>query len=129
MIGAILWFAIVMLIVLRALNSSKKAKKPKNQTMNTVGGMINQSQYRTPVSQPDIVERAKANSQRYAKRDETLEETHGETKPGEEEPGLLGSVEDLMVKGYDGNLSFERDFIAEAQQMLSAFTLSEIWRD
>lgn len=34
---------------------------------------------------------------------------------------LLGSVEDLMVKGYDGNLCFERDFVGEAMDMLSRF--------
>lgn len=104
------------------------------------------------VLQPDIVERAKANSQKYAK-DETLHELesrhghservgsavagyverereehrrmHEEPMPGVEEISLLGSVEDLMVKGYSGSLSFERDFIGEAADMLAAFTMSE----
>ena len=35
---------------------------------------------------------------------------------------MLGSVEDLMVKGYDGNLCFERDFLGEAMDMISRFT-------
>lgn len=35
---------------------------------------------------------------------------------------MLGSVEDLMVKGYDGNLCFERDFLGEAMDMISHFT-------
>lgn len=105
------------------------------------------------LSQPNIVERAKANSMRYAKSDETLQEMEAEHKHSErvgtavagyveeeraehkrmheeplppvEEVSLLGPVEDLMVKGYDGNLSFERDFIGEAQDMLAAFTLSQ----
>lgn len=104
-------------------------------------------------SQPNIVERAKANSQRYAASDETLSELekqhghservssavadyvekereehrrmHEESAPGVEETSLLGSVEDLMVKGYSGSLSFERDFIGEAAEMLAAFTMSE----
>jgi hypothetical protein len=100
---------------------------------------------------PDIVSRAKANSARYA-ADETLAELESEhrhservapagakhtdqaetkrahTAPEEfvnppEEESLLGSVEDLMVKGYDGNLSFERDFLGEAMDMLNSFTL------
>lgn len=104
-------------------------------------------------SQPNIVERAKANSQRYAASDETLSELekqhghservssavagyvekereehrrmHEEPAPGVEETSLLGSVEDLMVKGYSGSLNFERDFIGEAAEMLAAFTMSE----
>ena len=36
---------------------------------------------------------------------------------------MLGSVSDLMVKGYDGNLCFERDFLGEALDMISNFTV------
>lgn len=36
---------------------------------------------------------------------------------------VLGNVEDLMVKGYDGNLCFERDFVGEAMDMISRFTV------
>lgn len=101
---------------------------------------------------PDIVSRARANSARYALQDETLQELEREHRhsehvppvgakhanmeetkhahasadefihPLEDEP-LLGSIEDLMVKGYDGNLSFERDFLAEAMDMINSFTL------
>ena len=35
----------------------------------------------------------------------------------------LGTVEDLMVKGYDGNLCFERDFVGEGLDMISRFTV------
>lgn len=35
----------------------------------------------------------------------------------------LGRVEDLIVKGYEGNLCFERDFLAEAMDMLNCFTV------
>lgn len=103
------------------------------------------------MAQPDIVERAKANSRRYAAQDETLEEMeadhghservssavagyverereehrrlHEEQKPPVEAESSLGSVEDLIVKGYDGNLSFERDFIGEAQEFLANITI------
>lgn len=36
---------------------------------------------------------------------------------------MLGTIEDLMVKGYDGNLCFERDFVGEAMDMISRFTV------
>jgi DNA polymerase III gamma/tau subunit len=36
---------------------------------------------------------------------------------------MLGSVEDLMIKGYDGNLCFERDFVGEGLDMISRFTV------
>ena len=49
---------------------------------------------------------------------------HMEPAPGVEDENLLGSVEDLMIKGYDGNLSFERDFVGEAMDMINRFTLA-----
>lgn len=36
---------------------------------------------------------------------------------------MLGTIEDLMVKGYEGNLCFERDFVGEAMDMISRFTV------
>ncbi len=103
-----------------------------------------------PSQMPEILRRAEANSKKYAK-DETLHslETehkhservapavaayvekereehmrmHTQPRPAIEETSLLGSVEDLMVKGYDGNLSFERDFIGEATDLLNSFGL------
>jgi len=35
---------------------------------------------------------------------------------------MLGKVEDLIVKGYDGNLCFERDFVGEGLDMISRFS-------
>ena len=32
---------------------------------------------------------------------------------------VLKEVEDIMVKGYDGSLTFERDFVAEGIEMLN----------
>ena len=93
-----------------------------------------------------IVERARQNNQRF-QQDTTLAEiekmhSHSEkqaSNPVEHskvcqshdnnenvvEPAetMFGSVEDLMVKGYSGDLSFDRDFIGEAMDMISSFTL------
>lgn len=101
---------------------------------------------------PDIVQRAKSNTKKY-EADETLHELetehkhsekvssaeaayvakdraehlkmHTEPAPRVEDENLLGSIEDLMVKGYDGNLSFERDFLGEAMDMINRFTLAD----
>ena len=35
---------------------------------------------------------------------------------------MLGNIEDLMIKGYDGNLCFERDFVGEGLDMISRFS-------
>ncbi len=35
------------------------------------------------------------------------------------EDSILGSVSDLMAKGYSGKLTFERDFVGEAMDMLA----------
>ena len=103
-----------------------------------------------PLEPTNIVERAKQNVNKYAE-DTTLEQLEKEHKHSEreskaeaayvakereehrklhtepiplvEEESLLGSVQDLMIKGYDGNLSFERDFVGEAMDLLNSFTV------
>lgn len=95
--------------------------------------------------QTDIVARAKANAGRL-KEDVTMKEIEQEHGHSEKEAAIsmehsrncqalkkaeemeaavenqLGSTEDLIVKGYSGNLSFDRDFLGEAMDMLSAIS-------
>lgn len=95
-----------------------------------------------------IVDRAKLNNAKLAE-DETLkeiEELHGhkETHAPEKvqhdaacqtlkmdsnavcaEESLLGSIDDLMVKGYSGDLNFDRDFLGEAMDMIASFTVPD----
>lgn len=95
-----------------------------------------------------IVDRAKLNNAKLAE-DETLKEIevlhgHKETHASEKvqhdaacqalkhddnavlaEESLLGSIDDLMAKGYSGDLSFDRDFIGEAMDMIASFTLPD----
>lgn len=81
-----------------------------------------------------ILQRAKANAEED-KVDvtlETLEAEHNHSErvsaavhhhPEDVIPeSMLGSVEDLMIKGYDGNLCFERDFLGEGLDMISRFS-------
>ena len=82
-----------------------------------------------------ILERAKANAQEDAE-DVTLrslEESHGHSAhvapavhhhPEDVmDENVLGKVEDLMAKGYEGNLCFERDFVGEGMDMVARFSL------
>jgi len=82
-----------------------------------------------------ILQRARANAEED-KEDVTLrslEESHGHSahvSPAVHHhpediltDNMLGTVEDLMVKGYEGNLCFERDFVGEAMDMVARFSL------
>ena len=86
-------------------------------------------------TQPPIVERAKQNTSAYVP-DVTLETLEAEHQHSERVApavhvdlehdidlgeSMLGSVEDLMAKGYDGNLCFDRDFVGEGLDMISRF--------
>lgn len=66
---------------------------------------------------------SKAEAAYVAKEREEHRRLHTEPIPPVEEESLLGSVQDLMIKGYDGNLSFERDFVGEAMDLLNSFTV------
>ena len=93
-------------------------------------------------AQPDIVVRAKINNDHF-KEDDTLAEIekmhgHKESEPpirieheavcmthaadadaAFPQKSIFGSAQDLIVKGYDGNMDFDRDFIAEAMEMIN----------
>ena len=66
---------------------------------------------------------SKAEAAYVAKEREEHRKLHTEPIPPVEEESLLGSVQDLMIKEYDGNLSFERDFVGEAMDLLNSFTV------
>ena len=81
-----------------------------------------------------IVDRAKANTNANM-TDVTLETMEAEHNHSERvsaaehhhpedimPENMLGNIEDLMIKGYDGNLCFERDFVAEGLDMISRFS-------
>ena len=82
-----------------------------------------------------ILQRAKANTDED-KDDVTLrslEEWHGHSAhvapavhnhPEDEIPeNSLEKIQDLIVKGYEGNLCFERDFVGEAMDMVNRFSM------
>lgn len=95
-----------------------------------------------------IVDRARRNNAKLAE-DETLKEIealHGHKEAHAHEKvqheatcqtlkhddnavpardSLLGSIDDLMVKGYSGDLNFDRDFLGEAMDMIASFTVPD----
>ena len=88
-----------------------------------------------PVSNPGkdtILNRADSNvnenqtdelrEQFYEKTGEPPKKVHGEC---EDECSLMDQVNDLMIMGYQANLSFERDFVAEGVEMLNRFELPD----
>ena len=89
---------------------------------------------RMEASNTSILQRAKANADED-KVDVTLETMETEHNHSERvsaaihhhpedilTDSMLGKIEDLMVKGFDGNLCFERDFVGEGLDMISRFT-------
>ena len=102
----------------------------QRQTQRSTYEMPKQEEKKT-----SILDRAKENTDAQ-KEDLTLrslEESHGHSAhvapavhhhPEDEMPeNLMGTVEDLMVKGYEGNLCFERDFVGEGTDMIARFSL------
>ena len=82
-----------------------------------------------------ILQRAKANAEedRIDVTLESMEAEHNHSErvsaavhhhPEDVMPeSMLGNIEDLMIKGYDGNLCFERDFVGEGMDLIARFSV------
>lgn len=116
----------------------QKAKNIKDEVMGEVRTRPAREQVqksRMEANNTSILQRAKGNaaedSEDAALR--SLEESHGHSvhvapavhhHPEDEIPeNMIGKIEDLMVKGYEVDLCFERDFVGEAMDMVSRFSL------
>ncbi len=116
----------------------------------------NYRQRKGKVQNPNILERAKNNTAKYQddSTKEQLESEHGHSESMKstgaleyaaaqkkahphdaahvakelamQDGALLGTVEDLMVKGFDGSLSFERDFVGEGMDMINSFCVPQM---
>ena len=140
----IIFIFVIIYVVSKALGASledptkekqvtSQESHQSGQWQNTVRENIQKVRQRT--ENTSIVQRAKMNTDTY-KKDvtlETMEEEHNHSErvsaAEHHHPedilaeSMLGSVEDLMVKGFDGNLCFERDFVGEGLDMISRFTV------
>lgn len=142
---------IIVIIIVAILKRTKRVQGARPSRPVQPSQPYNPVQPQQPVQpvQQDIVSRAKTNTNKL-KEDTTLKElekqhNHKEKqqpKPVEHsevcqthdkgladvitpQESLLGSVEDLMVKGYSGSMHFERDFVGEAMDMISNFTIAD----
>lgn len=131
--------------------SIAKAKQQAQQKATDLYKQMNLSEYapktekksamqqvhegRVEARNTSILQRAKANVEED-KVDVTLETMEAEHNHSERvsaaehhhpedimPENMLGNIEDLMIKGYDGNLCFERDFVGEGLDMISRFTV------
>lgn len=122
----------------------QQQKATKDRLRQKYGSQVSNS-YAKKAEQTDIVTRAKQNVQEEVSsvfKQETHAEvcneyrSHVETTPNlaahigyspecavEGESDILKRVNDLIVMGYDGDMKFERDFIAEGVEMLNGFSL------
>lgn len=109
--------------------------KAKQRAQERTFAMQQVHEGRIEAQNTSILQRAKANAEED-KVDVTLTTMEAEHNHSERvapavhhhtedvlPESMLGSVEDLMVKGFDGNLCFERDFVGEAMDMISHFTV------
>lgn len=136
MAGIIIWIIVIVFIFVKAANSNQKNTKPQAQTQSqpqtqtqyrtqaqTQSQPQTQTQYRTQAQtkvQPQIktqqhsssiIERAKENV------------NVSSAEINFEGENLIGKVEDLIVMGYSGNLSFERDFLGEGMDMINRYVV------
>lgn len=113
--------------------NSTPSSKTKTQPMNR-SAMQQVQESRSEARNTSILQRAKANTDED-RVDVTLETMEAEHNHSERvsaavhhhpedimSENMLGTVEDLMVKGFDGNLCFERDFVGEGLDMISRFS-------
>ena len=145
MVELIFIIAIIAYIVKAAKKADENQKRQANANKNPWEGVAYQAPKKATRVQSaraqttTIVDRAKANvdEKKVDVTLETMEREHNHSErvaaaihhhPEDVMPeSMLGSIEDLMIKGYDGNLCFERDFVGEGLDMISRFTvLSEV---
>lgn len=113
--------------------NSTPSSKTETQPMNR-SAMQQVQESRSEARNTSILQRAKANTDED-RVDVTLETMEAEHNHSERvsaavhhhpedimTENMLGTVEDLMVKGFDGNLCFERDFVGEGLDMISRFS-------
>lgn len=111
----------------------KQAEKHRQQENREAMQQVHAA--RVEARNTTILQRAKANADED-KVDITLETMEAEHNHSERvsaavhhhpedviPENMLGTIEDLMIKGYDGNLCFERDFVGEGLDMISRFTV------
>lgn len=117
-------------------NIEKAKKRAAQKERQNDSAMQQVYKGRMEANGTSILERAKANvlekgeditlasmekEHNHSERVSSAKHEHPEDSIPE---NMLGTIEDLMIKGYEGNLCFERDFLGEAMDMINRFTIS-----
>jgi len=104
------------------LTAAQQVQRRQNENRNT--SILDRAKGHAADRESDVTLRTMEEEHHHSERVAPAIHNHPEDAIPER---MLGSVSDLMVKGYDGNLCFERDFLGEAMDMISHFTVpSEI---
>lgn len=104
-------------------DSSPKPSAPVNSTTSTKVKSVktNSSKVNTySAPQKSIVQPSQVNLV-SAPSPETLSDTAATVPSCHDDENLMQTVEDLIVKGYEPALTFERDFIAEGMDLLNKY--------
>ena len=115
--------------------TKQRIMESRGMTSSSINAMKQVHEGRVEARTTTIVDRAKTNTN-VNKADVTLETMEAEHNHSERvsaaehhhpedimPENMLGNIEDLMIKGYDGNLCFERDFVGEGLDMISRFSV------
>ena len=121
-----IWLIIVIVIIAAALIKSLRQKDDSRKKKKARQTTTSSSTYRRRTEPPkeDILTRSKRNAEAEsitAGWDETSPRSASLSAHGPETDfsGLMDKVQDLIVKGYEPKLSFERDFISEGLDFLN----------
>lgn len=146
LITLIIWGVIISKIV-KAIKGEEKSKKKRTKERLQQKSVVQQKSatQQNPVLKRDILSRAKENVRenepnkveqqvhevvcrdfRANVRETSDVEKHKEQSflcDTGEESDIIKRVNDLIVTGYSGDMTFDRDFIAEGVDMLNRFTI------
>lgn len=131
-----IWILFIIILIIYSLQKSQKQKaayKKKQDTPPTYTSSRSKAARRkTDTPKDDVLTRAKKsvaeNFDNHTKDPDfsdpkkSVPFTPFTEQPESDDSGsLMQSVQDLIVKGYEPKLSFERDFIAEGMDLLNQY--------
>lgn len=101
------------------------AKKP--DILTKASANVAEDFKKEPVSRPDVPKMEKMAERQIVKRADALAEVDldkiYDVSQIQQNSELMEKVSDIMAKGVDTKLTFERDFVAEGMDMISNLTL------
>jgi hypothetical protein len=99
-------------------NAMQQVHAGRMEAKNT--SILERSVKNTDANREDVTLTTLEAEHKHSERVSAAEHYHPEDVISD---NMLGTIDDLMIKGYDGELCFERDFLGEAMDMISHFTV------